>query len=501
MANNFDVAVIGGGPAGSVLAALCAGGGLDVALYERERSPRYRIGESLLPATPRGILPLIGAQEAVADAGFVVKPGATFHWGAETEEPWSLLFGGPDPGPQAPTALNVDRRQFDAILLDNAEARGVAVYRGHAVVSIGAGDSERGRVIEAGNLSGGARHRARARYVVNSTGQMRLKAPGLDARTWSRLFRKVAVWNYWDHAERLHAPLQGNVLFETLQTPAGPAWAWFIPISGGRTSVGVVAPRDCVGVLRKDPRGVLDAWLVRCPRIRGLLAGGARPACEPPYDRTRMHADYSYASDAFWAPGLVQVGDAACFVDVLLSSGVHLATYGALLASRSIEAVLSGRLSETLAMNEYESRARQEFALFYAGLSGLYDMSRLSEEYIEPLRGLLRVSNGVLLEWDQRDGAPGGLNPGIAPAPGPSPEYDAARNVRTMRTYNRRQLTSEHPARQVPLEELPAVRNALAPSADLKGWRLPRGASVAVAAGVMRGTPEPQPRRSTTMLR
>ena len=501
MANNFDVAVVGGGPAGSVLAALCAGGGLDVALYERERSPRYRIGESLLPATPRGILPLIGARNAVADAGFVVKPGATFHWGARTEEPWSLLFGGTNPGPRAPTALNVDRLRFDAILLDNAEARGVAVYRGHAVVSIGAGDSNRGRVLEARNLTGGTRHRARARYIVNSTGQTRLKVPGLEARTWSRLFRKVAVWNYWDRAGRLDAPLQGNVLFETLQTPAGPAWAWFIPISSDRASVGVVAPRDCVGVLRKDPRGVLDGWLKRCPRIRGLLAGGARPAGEPPYDRTRMHADYSYASDTFWAPGLVQVGDAACFVDVLLSSGVHLATYGALLASRSIGAVLSGRMSETLAMNEYESRARQEFALFYAGLSGLYDMTRLSGDYVEALRGLLRVSNGVLLEWDQREGAPGGLNADLAPAPGPSPEYDAVRNVRTMRTYNRRQLTSEHPARQVPLEELPAVRNALAPSTDLKSWRFSRGSAAARAAGVTHGAPAPQPRRSTTMLR
>ena len=467
-----DVAVIGGGPAGATLATLCAQNGLDVVLYERERGPRYRIGESLLPATPRHLVPLLGVAGEVAHANFVVKSGATFCWGDRPDTPWHLFFGGPDAGLDAPTALNVDRQRFDTILLDNAAASGVAVHKGHAVLSVGEGDTSNGRVVEISALDNGARSRVRARYVANASGQMRLKLSEIHARTHSHFFRKVAVWGYWDDAGRLETPIEGNVLFETLGTTHGPAWAWFIPLSETRTSVGVVAPRDCVGMLRRDPRGVLNAWLAQCPRATALLAE-ARPATEPPYHKVRLCADYSYASDAFWAPGLVQVGDAACFVDVLLSSGVHLATYGALLAARSIDAVLRGRLPERLAMDEYESRIRQEFAIFYAGLSGLYDMTRSRDHYIEPLRRLLGNSNGVLMEWNQLDGMPGGLNVECAAPPRVEPEIEAAHNLRTMRACNLQQLVCDGPPRIVPVAELPAIRNVLAVSPDGRRWRLP----------------------------
>ena len=460
-----DVAVIGGGPAGATLATLCAQNGLEVALYERERAPRYRVGESLLPATPRQIVPLLGAADEMAQADFVVKPGGTFCWGDRPGEPWTLIFAGY-------TALNVDRQRFDAILLANATAKGVAVHEGEAVRSVGEGDAERGRVVEIETLDSGTRYQVQARYVANASGQRRLSLPELRARTWSHFFRQVAVWGYWDGARRLDPPLDGTVLFETLETAHGPAWVWFIPLSGTLTSVGVVAPRGCARTLGKNRRAMLDAWLAQCPRTSALLAE-ARPSDQPPYHEVRLCADYSYASDAFWAPGVAQVGDAACFVDPMLASGVHMATYGGLLAARSIEAVLRGRVPEQLAMDEYESRARQEYALFYAGVSGIYDMSRSRDQYIQPLRNLLRNSNGVLVERDQLDGVPGGLNVERAAPPSPDPGCDAARNLRTMRAFNQQQLLYDGPPRIVPVAELPAIRNTLSVSPDGRGWRLP----------------------------
>ncbi len=469
---DVDVLVIGGGPTGATVATLCAQDGLDVALYERERGPRYRIGESLLPATPRQLAPLLGVADEIAEANFIVKSGATFCWGDRPDTPWTLFFGGPDSGPDAPTALNVDRQRFDTIFLDNAAAQGVAVHNRQAVLSVGEGDSVHGRVVEIDDLDSGVRHRVRARYVANASGQMRLKLPEIRMRTHSCFFRKVAVWGYWDGAGRLESPLEGHVFFETLETAHGHAWVWFIPLSDTLTSVGVVAPRGCASTLGKNPRQVLTSWLAQCPRTAALLAD-ARPAAERPYHEVRLCADYSYASDAFWAPGLVQVGDAACFVDVLLSSGVHLATYGALLAARSIKAVLRGRLPETLAMNEYESRVRQEFAVFYAGLSGLYDMTRSRDHYIEPLRKLLRNSNGVLMEWDQHGGTPGGLNHQYAASSRRKPESEAAYNLRVMRACNRQQLAYDGPPRIVPVAELPTICNTLTVSPDGRNWRLP----------------------------
>ena len=469
---HVDVAVIGGGPAGATLATLCAQNGLEVALYDRERGPRYRVGESLLPATPRQLLPLLGVADQVAQAEFVVKPGGTFCWGDRLDRPWDLIFRGSDPGPAGPVALNVDRQRFDAILLENAALRGVAVHRGQAVLSVGEGDSRHGRMVEIGGPDSGVRHRIRARYVADASGQMRFNLPELRARTHSKFFRNVAVWGYWDGAGRLAPPIEGNVFFETLATAHGAAWVWFIPLSDTLTSVGVVAPQDCARLLRGDRRAVLNGWLAQCPRTAALLAG-ARPSGDPPYDDVRLCTDYSYASDRFWAPGLARVGDAACFVDVLLSSGVHLATYGALLAARSIEAVLRGRVTESLAMDEYESRARQEFALFYAGVSGLYDMTRRSDDYIEPLRRLLRHSNGVRMEPDLAGDATGGLNLARAAPPRLDPAGEAACNVRTMRAFNLRQLRYDGPPRIVPMADLPAIRNTLAVSPDGRRWRLP----------------------------
>ena len=477
---SLDVLVIGGGPAGATLATLCSQNALDVALYERERGPRYRIGESLLPATPRQILPLLGID--VAQANFVVKPGGTFSWGDRPDQPWDLIFGGSDPGPDPPVALNVDRQRFDEILLENAEARGVALHRGHEVLSVGEDDSGHGRIVEIGVVGTNARHRVKARYIVDASGQMRVKLPVLRARTDSKFFRNVAVWGYWDGAARLAPPIEGNVFFETLGTEHGPAWAWFIPLSDTLTSVGVVAPRDCARMLGGDRRAVLSAWLAQCPRTAALLAG-ARPTAEPPYDEVRLCADYSYASDRFWAPGLARVGDAACFVDVLLSSGVHLATYGALLAARSIEAVLRGRMTEQLAMDEYESRARQEFALFYAGVSGVYDMTLPRDRYIEPLRELLRNSNGVRMERDLFYGVTGGLNVERAAPPRLGREAEAARNVQTMRAFNRLQLLYDGPPRIVTTTDLPAVRNTLTVSPDGRGWRLPDEGAFGRSAG------------------
>lgn len=478
---SVDVAVIGGGPAGATLATVCAQNGLDVALFERERGPRYRVGESLLPATPRELATLLDVGEKIERTNFVVKPGATFCWGDRPDTPWTLFFGGPDAGLNAPAALNVDRRRFDTILLDNAAAQGASIHKGQAVVSVGKGDSVHGRAVEIGVLDSGVRHRVRARYVANASGQMRLGLPELRARTHSVFFRKVAVWGYWDGAGRLERPLDGNVLFEAFETGFGPAWAWFIPLSDSLTSVGLVAPRSCAASLGKNRRAKLTAWLARCPRTASLLTD-ARPSSRPPYHEVRLCADYSYASDAFWAPGLVQVGDAACFIDVLLSSGVHLATYGALLAARSIEAVLRGRLPESLAMNEYESRVRQEFAIFYAGLSGLYDMTRPREHYIEPLRNILRNSNGVTMERSMRDDVPGGLNvDGVATMPC-DPVSRAKGNRQTMRAFNRRQLLYDGAPCMVSVAELPAIRNTLAVSPSGRRWRLPGGGESAPPA-------------------
>lgn len=209
------------------------------------------------------------------------------------------------------------------------------------------------------------------------------------------------------------------------------------------------------------------------------LLAGACPATDAPYDRIRTCIDYSFAADTFWTPGLFAVGDAACFIDVLLSSGVHLATYGALLAARSVNAVLAGDVAEAHAMNEFESRLRQEYAVFYAGLSGLYDMTRSRDYYGEWLRTLLANSNGAMLEPRESEREPWGLNAPLAiPTKLTLPEQ-AERNVRMMRAFNASQLAYDGPPRATPAEALPAIRNTLCAGPGVSQWRLPSPAALA----------------------
>ena len=465
----YDLVVIGGGPAGSVLANLVAGAGHSVLLLERESGPRYRVGESLLPATICDLAPLLGADAALEAADFVLKRGATFSWGDRPDEPWRLAFG---PGEAAArTALNVDRASFDAILLDAAAKKGAEVRRGATVLDVGAPRPDGTRAVRV--REGNHTRAVSARFTANASGQMRLGVAELDPRYHSRFFRKVAVWGYWRDAARLDPPHDGDVYFEAIRTKAGDAWAWFIPLRHGLTSVGIVAPREWIAEIRRDPRAALEAHVGACPRVSHLLSDAPR-ASEAPYDEVRVCADYSYASEKFWAPGVFSVGDAACFVDVLLSSGVHLATYGSLLAARSVNAVLDGEIPEALAMNEYESRLRQEFAVFYAGLTGLYDMSQPREHYARWLRDLLRMSNGVHLGWQESPSQPGGLNAALAPPSAQAcPAGRAAGNVETMRRFNVNQLLYDGPAEALGSEHLPALRNTLAAAPGAVRWHPP----------------------------
>ncbi|MFD4601304.1 tryptophan 7-halogenase [Streptomyces sp. NPDC058464] len=362
------VVVVGGGPGGSTLATLIAMRGHRVVLLEKEKFPRWQIGESLLPSTVHGICRLTGVADELAKAGFTRKRGGTMRWGANPE-PWTFSFSvSPRIASETSHAYQVERSRFDQILLDHARHTGVDVREQHAVVDVVESDGRVGGVTYAD--AEGARGTIRARYVVDASGnRSRIHQHVGAAREYSEFFRSLALFGYFEGGKRLPEPNSGNILCAAFES----GWFWYIPLSPTLTSVGAVVRRELADRVQGDPEAALTSLVAECPLIGEYLRDATR-VTEGPYGELRVRKDYSYANTRFWRPGMALVGDAACFIDPIFSSGVHLATYGALLAARSINSVLDGTVEEDTAFREFEERYRREYRAFHDFLVSFYNM-------------------------------------------------------------------------------------------------------------------------------
>lgn len=371
MRESFDVIVIGGGPAGSTAAGFLAQSGLRVALFEKERFPRYHIGESLLSAT-LPILDALGATAAIEQAGFIRKPGGTFVWGSRAE-PWSFFFR-EDPGGR-PYAYHVLRSEFDHLLLRHCAGLGVDVREGHRVQAVTRNGGTQVEAID----EHGRQIRADAAYVIDASGQQALLGRRDRLREFNPFFKNLAVFGYFADAERLDGPVAGNILSAAF----ADGWFWFIPLHDGTTSVGaVVDAHRFAGEAAGDP-GQL---------YRRLVA-----ACVPIAERTR-HAqlvspvrvirDYSYCSRSFYGPGYLLAGDAACFIDPVFSTGVHLACLSGYLASQAVAAILGGAAEER-EQQGFDARYRAAFERYLNFLYFFYDHHSDPDSYFWTARKIL----------------------------------------------------------------------------------------------------------------
>ena len=387
----FDVVVVGGGPSGSTLSTLVAMQGHSVLLLEKETFPRYQIGESLLPSTIHGICHLLGVTDELAAAGFPHKRGGTFRWGA-SPKPWNFSFSVSSKvsGPTS-FAYQVERSKFDKILLDNAARKGVVVRQDRTVTDVVDDADGRARGLRYTDPDG-TEHEVSARYVVDASGNTsRIHKRVGGSRTYSDFFKSLALFGYFENGKRMPAPYAGNILCVAF----GSGWFWYIPLSSTLTSVGAVVRREDAAKVQGDPESALRGLIDECPMIKEYLADATRVTTGQ-YGQLRVRKDYSYHHTTFWRPGMVLVGDAACFVDPVFSSGVHLATYSALLAARSLNSVLAGRIHERRAFDEFEARYRREYGVFYEFLTSFYDMHVDEDSYFWTAKKVTRSSHAEL---------------------------------------------------------------------------------------------------------
>lgn len=378
--DRVDVLVIGGGPGGSTVASILAADGLSVRLFEREVFPREHIGESLLPAT-MPILQEIGALEDVRRAGFLEKWGATMVWGVDPE-PWSWFFD--ETNRQWPHAYQVRRPEFDHILLRNAARTGVDVREGHAVIEVLFEDD---RAVGARYRDpAGEEHEVSASFVVDASGQSALLGRARGLRRWDTFFRNLAVFGYFSGAARLPGRAANNVLIESFEE----GWAWVIPQDTGVVSVGLVVDAERAGAVLRDvePRDYLLAVLGRTQTARDLLrdADLVTPVT--------VVKDWSYASDEVAGPGWVLVGDAACFVDPLFSSGVHLAMSSAVLAAAHIRATLQDERLASVTAEAYRDLYGTQYRHFHELAKLFYSSNRTVDSYFWEARRIVGEDEG-----------------------------------------------------------------------------------------------------------
>jgi 2-polyprenyl-6-methoxyphenol hydroxylase-like FAD-dependent oxidoreductase len=219
MPSRCDVAVVGGGPAGSTAAAFLARAGLDVICLERERFPRFHVGESLLPAS----LPLfdrLGVREQIESAGFQRKNGAVF--ADETEHRGVTLNFRRGPAWED-HAYNVPRADFDRILLDHATKEGAVVREGVEVRDVGLRDDGVRLTVE---VAGGATEEVEAAFLVDASGRDALIASRLGRRVPLPDLGKAALFAHYRGARRASRRLEGHLqayLFDVFFAPRPPA--------------------------------------------------------------------------------------------------------------------------------------------------------------------------------------------------------------------------------------------------------------------------------------
>lgn len=348
--HDFDVAVIGGGPAGSAAACRLARAGRRVVLFERDRFPRFHTGESLL-ASVNDALEEIGAADLVRAQGYPAKWGATFGTGDGAVERFADFATSPEV--RAPQTWQVPRAEFDELLLRHAAACGVDVREGHRVLDAvfdpdGVTVSFRDGTDAAGKV--------RVAAVVDASGRVGLLGRKFGLRVDEPRLANIAVFSHYSGVPVTAGRRAGDI---RVIARADLGWFWLIPISEELMSVGVVLPRaDFDALPRMEPGELLEYTIQDTPAVAALMRVAKR---EWP---VRVEKDFSFGSRAYAGDRWLLVGDAGSFLDPVFSTGVAIALESGVEAGRALDqALASGDLSAR-AFATFNRRQRQRYQSF-----------------------------------------------------------------------------------------------------------------------------------------
>ena len=356
---DYDVAVVGGGPAGSSAATALVRRGKRVLLLECERFPRFHIGESQLPWSNE-VFKALGVEQAIVAAGFVKKWGASFRRPDSLDEQYADFAAAAEtPTPQS---FQVLRERFDEVLLRHSERCGVEVREGHRLL-----DAAFGPEAVTVRFTGpdGVEHTTRVGVVVDASGRSGILAKRFGRHEYDSLLLNIAFHAQYEGIPRAAGRRAGDI---RMFTRPDMGWLWFIPLSDTVISVGAVIPK---AVHQREAKATAEeslAHYLACTPLAASLLDQARRVSP-----VRVDVDYSYLATRMAGDRWVAVGDAAAFLDPIFSTGVLLAMQGGLDAAEAIDAGLrTGDLSERT-FARYEGIVRKRYHHFRRFAIGFYD--------------------------------------------------------------------------------------------------------------------------------
>ena len=385
-----QVVVIGAGPSGAIASALLKRSGHDVLVLERQRFPRFSIGESLLSHC-LDFVEEAGMLEAVRAAGFQTKHGAAFGWGERYTE---FDFRDTFTAGQGST-YQVLRADFDKLLADQAELQGVEIRYEEEIFAVDfSGDCPR---LSVRRLADGHEYQVECAFVLDGSGYGRVLPRLLDLDLPSSFPVRQAVFTHVeDHNDGSHFDREKILI--TTHPELRDVWFWTIPFSNGRCSVGVVAAASRFQGRPTDLDACLKQFVSETPSLAKVLKNATwdTPA--------RTIGGYSANVKTLHGPGFALLGNAAEFLDPVFSSGVTIAMRSASMAASLLHRQLSGEQVDW--ENQFAQPLKRGVDTFRVYVEGWYDGSFQDVIYFEKAQPEIRRMISSILAgyaWDQNN--------------------------------------------------------------------------------------------------